>query len=275
MRPKNLKTKIFLDSCDPAETKEIISLLGFIDGQTTNPTLVAKNPYARERFSKGDKFTKEEIYDFYKKVIKEISVLIPNGPVSIEVYADENTTALEMFAEGREMFNWIPNSQIKYPITPAGLEAAERGIKEGIRVNMTLCFTEEQAGAVYAATMGAKRGDIFVSPFIGRLDDIGENGMSLIKNIIKSYKKGDTHVEVLSSSIRNIDHLLASFALGADIVTVPLGVLKEWKSMGMPVPESLESFDFSGFKDIPYQEINLNQDWKKFNHRSWDGCGDR
>ena len=92
MKPKGLKTKIFLDSCDPEETKEILSILGFLDGQTTNPTLVAKNPYAKERFLKGDKFTKEEIYDFYKKIITEISGLSPNGYISIEVYADQNTT---------------------------------------------------------------------------------------------------------------------------------------------------------------------------------------
>jgi len=171
MKPAGLKSKIFLDSGDPAETKATLELLGFLDGQTTNPTLVAKNPYARERFEKGEKFSEKEIYDFYRKVVTEISGLIPDGSVSIEVYAALETTADEMFAQGKEMFTWIPNAHIKYPTTTAGLEAAERSTKEDIRVNMTLCFTQDQAAAVYAATKGANKGDSFVSPFVGRLAD--------------------------------------------------------------------------------------------------------
>src|SRR3989344_4842731 len=102
--------------------------------------------------------------------------------------------------QGKEMFSWIPNAHVKYPTTKAGLEAAHRSIQEGMRVNMTLVFTQEQAAAVYAATKGAKRGDVFVSPFIGRLDDRGENGMDLIKNIIKMYRGGDGHVLILGAS---------------------------------------------------------------------------
>jgi transaldolase len=96
MRPQNLKTKIFLDSGDPAETKEIINLLGFLDGQTTNPTLISKNPYAKERFERGEKFSKQEIYDFYRKVVTDIARLISNGSISIEVYACASTKAEEM-----------------------------------------------------------------------------------------------------------------------------------------------------------------------------------
>ena len=236
MKPLNLKTKIFLDSCDPKETKEILIVLGFLDGQTTNPSLVSKNPYAEERFKNGEKFTQEEIFDFYKKVIQEISLLIPDGSISIEVYADENSKADELFNQGKEMYEWVPNSQIKYPIMSAGLEAAERSIKEGMRVNMTLCFDEEQAAAVYPATIGAKKGDVFVSPFIGRLDDIGVNGMSLIKNINEMYKEGDGHVEVLAASVRTMDHFMASLALGVDIITAPKSLLLEWAKAGMPLP---------------------------------------
>ncbi len=264
MRPKNLKTKIFLDSCDPAETKEVISILGFLDGQTTNPTLVAKNPYAKERFIQGEKFSKEEIFIFYKKMIKEIAGLIPKGSVSIEVYADEETTTEEMFAAGKEMFTWIPNAQIKYPIIPAGLESAKRSIQEGMRVNMTLCFSAEQAAAVYAATAGAKKGDVFVSPFLGRLDDIGENGMSLIENIINTYKKGDGHTEVLAASVRNMNHFLASLALGVDIITAPISILKEWGNMGTPIPEKFSDYNFSSLKNIPFEEIDLKKNWKDF-----------
>ena len=265
MKPKGLRTKIFLDSCDPAETSEIISVLGFLDGQTTNPTLVAKNPYARERFLKGEKFSKEEIFDFYKKNIVEISKLIPSGSISIEVYSDENTNESEMFTQGKEMFKWIPNAQIKYPITKVGLLSAERSIKDGMRVNMTLCFTEEQAAAVYSATLGAKKGDVFVSPFIGRLDDIGENGMSLIENIIKTYKDGDEHVEILSASVRTMDHFMASLLLHVDIITAPLSILKKWGEMGMPIPKNYKEYDFSSLKNIPHKEIDLNKKWTDFN----------
>src|SRR6185369_13659357 len=107
MRPANLHTKIFLDSGDPAETKEALALLGFLDGQTTNPSLIAKNPA-----TVGKKFSKTEIFDFYKTVVGEISALIPNGSVSIEVYADANTSSDEMLAQAREFFTWIPNAHI-------------------------------------------------------------------------------------------------------------------------------------------------------------------
>ncbi len=94
MKPAGLKSKIFLDSGDPAETQAVLDLLGFLDGQTTNPTLVVRNPQARERFERGETFSKTEILDFYKQIVSEISSLIPEGSVSIEVYADLKTVPL-------------------------------------------------------------------------------------------------------------------------------------------------------------------------------------
>ena len=143
MKPKNLKTKIFLDSGDPNETREIIRLLGFLDGQTTNPTLIAKNPEAKKRLEQGKKFTKKEVFAFYKTVVEEISLLIPKGSISIEVYADLTTTASQMFTQGQKMFVWIPNAHIKYPSTVQRLTAAEESVQKGIRINMTLCFSQE------------------------------------------------------------------------------------------------------------------------------------
>ncbi len=264
-RPQPLKTKIFLDSGDPKETQEAIQFLGFLDGQTTNPTLIARNPQAQERLASGKKFTKAEVMDFYKGVVGEISGLIPRGSVSIETYADFTTSADEMFREGQEMFSWIPNAHIKYPILPAGLEAAEKSVAHGMRVNMTLCFNESQAAAVYAATRGTKKGQVFVSPFVGRLDDIGENGMDLIKNIVKLYRGGDGHVEVLSASVRNIDHFLYSIALGADIITAPLKVLKEWGEKGMPVPPLDYAYAVAGLKPLPYENIGFMKNWNEYN----------
>lgn len=265
MKPFSLKTKIFLDSGDPNETKEIIKLLGFLDGQTTNPTLISKHPNAKLRLEKGEKFTKNEIFEFYKEVVKEISNLIPNDSISIEVYSDKNTTSGEMIKQGIEMFSWIPNAHIKFPITNEGLIAAQYAVKKNLRVNMTLCFSQEQAAAVYAATIGAKKGDVFVSPFIGRLDDRGENGMDIVKNIINMYEKGDGHVEVLAASVRNLIHLLYAIELKSDIITAPFKVLKEWAEKGMPMPEENFNYDTLNLKPIPYQEINLNKPWQEYN----------
>ena len=265
MKTANLKTKIFLDSGDPNETREIIKFLGFLDGQTTNPTLISKNPKAKARLEKGERFTKEEIFRFYKEVVKEISNLIPNDPVSIEVYSDKNTTSGEMIKQGIEMFYWIPNAHIKFPITNEGLIAAQYAVKEKMRVNMTLCFSQEQAAAVYAATKGAKKGDVFVSPFIGRLDDRGKNGMNLIENIINMYSASDRHVEVLTASVRSMDHFLYAIKLGSDIITAPFKLLKEWGEKGMPMPQEDFAYNSASLKPILYKEIDLNKPWQEYN----------
>ena len=258
MKPRNLNTRIFLDSGDPNETKEAVRLLGFLDGQTTNPSLVSKNPAADK------KFTLSDLRGFYREIVREVAFLIQDGSVSIEVYADKNTTIEEMLEQGREMFSWIPNAHIKFPTTKEGLAAAEQAIKEGIRVNMTLCFSQQQAAAVYAATVGAKKGQVFVSPFIGRLDDRGENGMHLIENILRMYKKGDGHVEVLTASVRNINHLLYAIHLGSDIVTAPFKVLREWGEGRMPMPEENFMYNAGNLRPIPYEELDLNKDWSAF-----------
>ncbi len=263
-RPQSLKTRIFLDSGDPQETGETLRLLGFLDGQTTNPTLISKNPSAQKRLQEGRKFSKEEIWDFYQTVVKECSSIIPDGSVSLEVYADATTTAADMFSQGKTMFSWIPNAHIKYPTTHAGLSAARQSIKKGIRVNMTLCFTQEQAAAVYAATKGAKRGDVFVSPFVGRLDDKGENGTDLIANILRMYRQGDGHVEVLAASVRSIAHFMQALALGSEIITAPFSVLKEWSEQGLPLPRENFAYETTSLAPIAYQKINLAKNWEKY-----------
>lgn len=264
-KPNNLKTKIFLDGGIPEETKEAVKLLGFLDGQTTNPTLITKHPSFLACQAKGEKCTEEDGWKYYKEIVSEISPLVKNGSVSIEVYADHNTKAEEMVSKGLELFGWIPNAHIKLPITSEGLRAAETLAARGIRINMTLCFSQEQAAAVYTATKGAKKGDVFVSPFIGRLDDVGENGMSLIENILKMYKESDSHVEVLVASVRSMGHFLRSLQLKADIITSPFKILKEWKDMGMPAGNDDLECKTSNLKDIPYQKLNLSKNWQKFN----------
>lgn len=264
MRPKDLDTRIFLDGGDPEETKEIIKILGFLDGQTTNPTLISKNPQAKERLERGVRFSREEIIDFYKSVVKEISSLIPTGSVSVEVYADLSTKSAEMLEQGKEMFSWIPNAHIKFPSSEEGLQAAEQAVKEGLRINMTLCFSQEQAAAVYAATLGGEKGDVFVSPFIGRLDDRGENGMDLIAHILRMFKKGDGHVEVLTASVRTLDHLLYALRLGSDIITAPFKTLKQWGENGLPIPSAGFVYNSHGLQAIPYRDVDLIKKWREY-----------
>jgi len=218
-------------------------LIGFVDGQTTNPSLIAKNPEIQQLIASGHTLTPEEEKNEYRNIVRSISPLVGDAGVSIEVFADLNTTAKEMLVQGQEMFSWIPNAYIKYPCTREGLRAAQLSVQNGIRVNMTLCFSQEQAAAVYAATKGSKS-PVYVSPFVGRLDDRGEDGMDLVRNVKKMYERGDGHVHVLAASIRAINHLLCSFFLDAELATVPSKVLQEWASAGFPLPD--KDFTYKG-----------------------------
>jgi len=143
-----LNTNVLLDGGDPRETLRIKKLLGFLDGQTTNPTIVAKNPDIQRRIASGRKLTSSEHKNEYKRIVKEISPLVGEACVSIEVFADFGTTGEHMLAQGEEMYAWIPNAYIKYPCLPEGLRAAKMSVERGIRVNMTLCFSQSQAAAV-------------------------------------------------------------------------------------------------------------------------------
>tara|TARA_B100001179_G_C18603238_1_gene411915 strand:- start:2898 stop:3737 length:840 start_codon:yes stop_codon:yes gene_type:complete len=222
-------TKIFLDSGDPTETQIIKERLGFLDGQTTNPSLIVKNPEVQKCKTGERNCSESDLLSFYKDIVKTMREKLDSGQsISIEVYADKDTTASEMITQGTEMNTWIPDAHIKLPITAAGLEAAEYFINEGVNVNMTLCFTVEQALAVHAATRGCKKGQVYVSPFIGRLDDIGESGVDLIENILNTYHSIDSNVEVLAASIRNTDHVADTIALGCDRMTIPFKVLKKY-----------------------------------------------
>ena len=265
------KTKILVDGGDPDETLRIKNLIGFVDGQTTNPSLIAKNPEVQHLLASGYRLTTEEQTVEYKKIVQKISPLVGDAGVSIEVFADLDTTAEQMLAQGQEMFSWIPNAYIKYPCTHDGLRAAHVSVERGIRVNMTLCFSQDQAAAVYAATRGAKE-PVYVSPFIGRLDDRGDNGMDVVRNILKMYQAGDHHVHVLAASIRHLDHLLCSFALNAELTTVPGKVLEKWATQGSRLPDG--SFVYQGIdpqgqalKPIEYKALDLNAPWESFDLR--------
>jgi len=156
------KTKILVDGGDPQETLHVKETIGFVDGQTTNPSLIAKNPEIQQRIASGHSLSAQEEKDEYRKIVQAIPPLVGDAGVPIEVFADIGTT---------EMFSWIPNAYIKYPCT---------------KCLMTLCFSQDQAAADYAATKGSKE-PVYVSPFVGRLDDHGENGMDVVKNIKKMF----------------------------------------------------------------------------------------
>jgi len=268
MLTKKPKTKILVDGGDPAETLRVKNLLGFVDGQTTNPSLIAKNPEIRRQIASRHTLTSQAENDEYRKIVQAISPLVGDAGVSIEVFADLNTTAEDMLAQGREMFSWIPNAYIKYPCTREGLRAAQMSVPLQLRVNMTLCFSQQQAAAVYAATKGSKE-RVYISPFVGRLDDRGENGIDLLKNIKTMYRNGDGHVHVLAASIRHLDHLLASFALDVELVTVPANVIEKWATSNFQTPD--QNFTYKGIgsnaqplKPIQYEELNLNLPWQSF-----------
>jgi transaldolase len=262
------KTKILVDGGDPKETRKIQALLGFVDGQTTNPTLIAKNPEIRQRIASRQRLTSHEESEEYKRIVQTLSPMVGDAGVSIEVFADLNTSAEQMLAQGEEMFAWIPNAYIKYPCTHEGLRAAQLSVRKNIRVNMTLCFSQEQAAAVYAATKGSRE-PVYVSPFVGRLDDRGDNGMDVVRNIKRMYANGDGHVHVLAASIRHLDHLLASLALEVELTTVPAKVLEEWAAKEFPLPQP--GFNYKGvdskgrnLKPIPYKELDLSSPWDRF-----------
>jgi transaldolase len=188
--------KFFLDTANVEKIREFAEI-GLVDGVTTNPTLVAK-----------------EGRDFHE-VIKEICSIV-DGPVSAEVIALD---AEGMIEEARELSKLADNVVIKIPMTKEGLKAVNVLSKEGIKTNVTLIFSANQA------LMAAKAGATYVSPFVGRLDDIGQNGMQLIAEIVQIFRNYDIKTEVIVASVRHPMHVIEAAELGADIATIPFAVL--------------------------------------------------
>ena len=190
--------KFFIDTADTAEIKDLSST-GLVDGVTTNPSLILKSG--------------RPMLD----VIKEICDLVP-GPVSAEVTATEKD---QMIAEGRKLANIAKNVAVKLPLTWDGLQACKSLTSEGFMVNVTLCFSANQA------LLAAKANATFISPFIGRLDDINLDGMELIQEIREIYDNYPAlNTEILAASIRSANHVKMSALYGADVATLPPNVLK-------------------------------------------------
>lgn len=264
-----LNSKIFIDGGSPAETSKanhaFQSHFGYpLDGQTTNPSLIARNLKSRmEQEGKTDVLTPEMAIAEYKKIVQEISAIIPHGSISIQVFANDKTSAEEMLSQARERATWIPNASIKLPCTKEGLKAAQVACRE-MPINITLVFSQSQAAAVYEATKQAEF-PVFLSPFVGRLDDNGKSGMCVIANILEMYKAGDGHVQVLVASIRNIDHILYALKLRAPILTIPYKVFHLWEQAGFPLPQ--ESYHYkTTLLPIPYDfNLTLDRPWQEYN----------
>lgn len=264
---ENRATKIFLDGGNADETKKIIDKLGFLDGQTTNPTyFIKKNPKVLEIVRRGEKLKQAELLELYKRLAQELSALLPKGSISLEVYVDKKATKQEIINQAREMYGWIPNAHIKIPIVRSGLEAAEVLSAEGMRLNMTLCFSQEQAAAVHAATKGSGPGQIFISPFVSRLDKIGKNGFDLLLNIQKMYKQAKSHVSILAASVHSVYDIARILEYKLDIITVPFVDLSKWIYAGQPqTTKNLPLKNISALDTIPYLELDLEKDWSSFN----------
>ncbi len=259
----NINSQIFVDGGDPQETREADKLLksgGFagVQGQTTNPSLIGKRLVA----SIKRRVTNEEALEFYKNTVIEIAQ-VTGGPISIQVIADSSTAKEEMLRQARIYKTWIPNGVVKFPCTGAGLSAAEEFCREW-SVNITLNFSQEQAAAVYGATRNAKY-QVFISPFVGRLDDKGENGMDLVKNILQMYQTGDGHVRVLTASVRTLEHLLYAIYLKSPAITVPFKILREWQQRGFKLPDANYNFPTGQLAEIKYKNLDLSHDWHTFN----------
>jgi transaldolase len=191
--------KFFLDTANLNEIREGVSL-GLVDGITTNPSLVAK----------------EGGIDFKQHVAAICELVV--GDVSAEV------TSLEtegMLREGREYAAIAPNVVVKCPLTTDGLRATRQLTSEGIKVNVTLCFSPAQA------ILAAKAGAAYISPFIGRLDDIGQNGLELVRDIVEIYNNYAWKTEVLAASIRHPIHVIETARAGADVATMPFKVMQQ------------------------------------------------
>jgi len=188
--------KFFVDTAETAEIKALIPT-GLVDGVTTNPSLILKS--GRD----------------IREVTAEICALV-DGPVSAEVTALETA---DMVREGKSLAKIADNVTVKLPMTMAGVAACKALTSEGIKTNVTLCFSASQA------LLAAKAGATFISPFIGRLDDIGIDGMELIREIRAIYDNYDFDTQILAASIRSVNHVKDSALAGADVMTAPPGVI--------------------------------------------------
>jgi transaldolase len=243
------KTKIYLDSSNPEDTSEALKILGFLDGQTTNPSLFAK--------ANTNKYSETEVWEAYKSCVLSIHKLIPEGSVSAEIYADTSSTVNQMLIQAERIQEFGEFVHIKIPTCTNGIKTLETLVSQNKKVNMTLGFDQNQAFAIANMAKNTAPNQIYYSSFIGRLFDNGVNGIENLKNIKQMYTELNSPVSILACSFRSLDQFLACMALEVDIVTVSLDILKEWQKHNFTIP-ALDSFHFDGVKTnyIPLEELD-------------------
>lgn len=250
-------TKFLLDSGDPEEYKQIFDLAkkngSEIWGATTNPSLIAKK-------LAGRKVTPKEAFELQKQIVLEIIDIVP-GAVSAEVYADENTKASEMIEQARQITSWYQRIIVKLPTTIEGFKARTQLREQKIPINNTLVFSQQQIFAICLHEQLiqnerrpknrelAQRWPPFISPFVGRLDDQGEDGMALVENgmrIKRLFEGVPTGTPwLLEASVRRVEHLKRGLLAQVEIITAPAKVLQEWFTLSKEKKEALEPLSYA------------------------------
>lgn len=253
------ETKFLLDSGDPDEFREIAQLAKKngteLWGATTNPTLIAKK-------LSGKKFTQREAFELQKQIVLEITEIVP-GAVSAEVYADAQTTAEEMVKQGRQIDTWHERVVIKLPTTVQGFKARTILRRESVPTNNTLVFSQEQIFTVclHEQLMQQTEGPIenlwppFISPFVGRLDDIGEDGMHLVEQGMRIKQLVDANTWMLEASVRRAQHMQRGILANVEIITAPAKVYREWFTMPAEQREAIDTTSYAQTltKPVPFE----------------------
>lgn len=274
-------TKFLLDSGDPQEYKQIAQLAkdngSEIWGATTNPSLIAKNANSKLL---GKKLTQQEAFELQKDIALEILGIVP-GAVSVEVYSDQETKAEDMIKQGMEIASWHNRLVVKLPTTLEGLKARTALRQNKVTINNTLVFSQEQVFAIClhekltAPDLGLW--PCFISPFVGRLDDIGQNGMDLVRNSMLLKQKYGFNLWMLEASVRSMSHMSEGFKTETELITAPAKTYIEWfslkdKSISPSTNQSLQPIPLwtpsdkllqittldEFFKAIQLNELNIN-----------------
>jgi transaldolase len=255
--------KYLLDSGNPDEYRILNALNAhnshMIWGSTTNPTLIAKK-------LAGKKVSKEDALQLQKNIVLEILTLVP-GAVSAEVYADEKTTAEEMIKQGNDIASWDKRVVVKLPTTIEGMKARTALRRNNVIINNTLVFSQEQVYAIclheflIQKEIGAIKNDwpCFISPFVGRLDARGENGMDLIKHSMRlkklfSQQETTYDIWILEASVRRLEHIRQGIAYETELITAPIDTYKEWFTLSNEQKEEL-------LKNIYAKELQPIAEW--------------
>lgn len=267
------KTHFLLDSGDPEEYDEIGKLAKVrgseIWGSTTNPSLIAK-----KLSSENKRLTTKEAFKLQKQIVMQIVKIVP-GPVSAEVYADHTTSSKNMIKQGQEISTWHERVVVKLPTTIEGFKARTELRKKGICTNNTLVFSQQQIFAIclHEQLIQKKYGPTnniyppFISPFVGRLDDIGQNGMQLVDNGMQIKEHFKTYLSklpfsiwMLEASVRSIDHIKLGILAKSELITAPAKLYKEWFALSNKEQESAPDKINSTLRELEYwqapNEIN-------------------